>query len=133
MRTPAAYFKNLCKILPAIRYIKMYSVYLSIYQDISCISCSFCKLHVRNSVSYCKKSRQGASSYPLYQDIQRISHHILRHTLYILQSLQVACEKFGFLLSEIKTGRRLHCLQHKQQITAHSIPAQQCLHKAGGC
>ena len=98
VRTSASYCKNLGKILPAIRYIKMYSVYLSIYQDIRCISCSFCKLHVRNSVSYCKKSRQGASSYPLYQDTQRVSFHMPRYTLYILQILQVACERFCFLL-----------------------------------
>jgi hypothetical protein len=41
---------------------------------------------------HCWKFRPDESSYPLYQDIQRISLHILRHTLYILQSLQVACE-----------------------------------------
>ena len=56
VRNSASYCKNPGKIFPAIRYIKMFSIYLSIYQDIRCISCRFCKLHVRNSGSFCKNS-----------------------------------------------------------------------------
>ena len=61
------------------------SIYMLYILQILQVACQTLGFH-------CWKFRPDESSYPLYQDIQRISLHILRHTLYILQSLQVACE-----------------------------------------
>ena len=107
------------QILPAIRYINLCNNYRATYSDIPCISCSLGMWHVRTSVVYfyiflcikiyvyifqilqvacqtlgfhCWKFRPDESSYPFYGDIQYISLPILRYSLCIDQSLQVACE-----------------------------------------
>ena len=89
--------RNLGQVLLAIRYIKMFSVYLSLYQDIKCISGRFCKLHVRNSGSFCKNSDKILPAIR-YIKMYSVYLSISRYTLYIVQFLQVACGKFGFLL-----------------------------------